>query len=145
MTVADVLALLNRRVYAGKLEVSWARLSVAAATEVLARHDPLGFCRLGCPADEYEPEAARLVGKLLGFRDDEALWASSPRTLPVATCAETWEACAQAFAELFGEGYGEFVEESLAADLAEALEGAAAGAAPRQEPGAPSRGSPRRA
>lgn len=30
-------------------------------TSVLARHDPIGLVELGCPEDEYSPEAARIA------------------------------------------------------------------------------------
>ena len=120
----SVAAILNRRVYAAKLEKCWAKPLVDAATVVLAHHDPLQLLQMHCPADEYEPEAVHLIASLLGFQDEEALWASSPRPLPRATCADVHAACAQAFASLFGENYRENITEVMAAHLTQAIYGA---------------------
>jgi hypothetical protein len=121
-----VLAMLNGRVYAAHLERCWVKPLVAAATEVLACHDPLALLKLGCPRDEYEPEAVRIVGAVLGFQSDEALWASSPRPWPEASSAEVRAACAQAFAQLFGEPYADSITEAIAVHMTRALRGAAA-------------------
>jgi hypothetical protein len=123
------VAMLNSRVYAAQLERCWAKPLVATATEVLARHDPLALLKLGCPLDEYEPEAVRIVGAVLGFRSDEALWASSPRPWPQASCADVRAACAQAFAQLFGERYADSITEAIAVHMTRALRGAAAATA----------------
>ena len=114
-------ALLNRRVYADELERSWARRHVEAAAAALARLDLLGLRRMGCPADEYEPEAVLLVAKLLGCSGREALWALPRGPFPASSVAETREACAAAFEELFGEGYGRAVDDAAAAALTDAL------------------------
>ena len=127
MAFGDLVALLNRRVYADALKESWARRFVEAATEALARLDLLGLRRMGCPADEYEPEAVLLVAKLVGLSSREELWASSERPLPALVAAEMRMACAAAFEELFGAGYGEAVEEAAAAELTAALVEAARG------------------
>jgi hypothetical protein len=122
--MASVLALLNRRIYASKLDQCWAKPLVDTATDVLAHHDPLGLLDMGCPDDEYEPEALYLVRVLLGFQDEEALWASAPRPLPDTTCAEVQAACAEAFAELFGEQHRSAITELIAAHLWQAIYGA---------------------
>jgi hypothetical protein len=34
-------------------------------TEILWKHDPMGLTRLGCPTDEYSPEAETITALLL--------------------------------------------------------------------------------
>lgn len=57
--VRGLVALLNRRWWSDRLDVSWIREEVADLTGELRRADPLGLCGrpFGAPDDEYEVEA----------------------------------------------------------------------------------------
>ena len=111
--------ILNQRIYADKLAVSWARGYVASLTQAFFDLDPVGLKCVGCPSDEYEPEALLVVAKLHGFAI-EANFLESPRPEQVTASKDALRAaCEEAFSSLFGRDFsgafdGEgFLEKAL--------------------------------
>ena len=112
---SSLLELLNRRVYFLQLEASWARPAVKALSDAFYRADPVGLAGLGCPRDEYEPEAALALARLHGFVGLEELWAAPEKRLSQDVGEEAArQACEEAFASLFGGDFsGRFDDELL--------------------------------
>lgn len=94
--------LLNRRVYASRLDVHWCKPAVALVTQALYRRDVMGLRGFGLPLDEYEPEALLALALALQHEDADGLLASTePPTSPVPSDAALQAALATSFQRLF--------------------------------------------
>lgn len=84
MSRKTLAEMLNRSVYADRLEGHWAETGVKALTAALYDADPMGLCGFGLPCNEYEGEAVLAFALALDHVDADAFLAA--REEPNASC-----------------------------------------------------------
>lgn len=76
MSQRTLAELLNRSVYADRLEGHWAETCVEALTTVLYDEDPMGLRGFSLPCNEYEGEAVLAFALALDHVDADAFLAA---------------------------------------------------------------------